>query len=142
MAIKIVVQGTPVPQGRPKFSSRGGFVRAYDPKTSREYKKLVAEWAKKQYKHEPVAEAIEVQLEVYRPLQKSLSRVEQQRRLNGEHRPVIKGDIDNYYKAVTDACTGIVWVDDAQIVSMTCNKYYSDNPRVEMTVKTLEGDLV
>lgn len=142
MEATIIVKGTPIPQGRPKFARRGNFVTAYDPKTSKQYKKMVAMAAKMQFTGTPIDGAIKVNLSVYRPVQTSVSKVERQRRLNGDHRPVVKGDIDNYYKAVTDACTGIVWVDDAQIVEMTCNKYYSDNPRVEMTVSTLDGELV
>ena len=37
----ISIPGEPIAQGRPRFSNRGGFVKAYDPKKSREGKQSV-----------------------------------------------------------------------------------------------------
>ncbi|MGK4033850.1 RusA family crossover junction endodeoxyribonuclease [Pediococcus acidilactici] len=132
--IRIEVPGEPVPQGRPRFSGRGGFVRSYDPPKSKEYKKHVKEEVQQQYHGKPLEGQLLVELSVYRPIQKSISKKERDMRLLGFHRPIVKGDIDNYFKAVTDACTGLLWVDDAQIVSTKTNKYYSENPHVEMLV--------
>lgn len=136
----LLISGEPVPQGRPRFASRGKFVQTYDPKKSKDYKKMVKCQVTKQFHGEPTSEAVQVELNVYRPIQKSITKRERALRLSGVHRPVIKGDIDNYFKAVTDACTGLIWVDDAQIVSTRSNKYYSENPRVELTVRELVGD--
>jgi Holliday junction resolvase RusA-like endonuclease len=132
--IRVEVLGEPVSQGRPRFSGRGGFVRSYDPPKSREYKKKVAKCAKEQYHGEPLEGQLKVELNIFRPVQKSISKIERHRRLLGVHRPTVKPDIDNYFKAVTDACTGLLWVDDAQIVSAKINKYYSEEPRIEMLV--------
>lgn len=135
-----LISGEPVPQGRPRFVSRGKFVQTYDPKKSKDYKKLVKQQVKAQFHDEILSGALNVELKVYRPIQKSITKRERALRLSGAHRPVIKGDIDNYFKAVTDACTGLIWVDDAQIVSTRSNKYYSGSPRVELTVRELVGD--
>lgn len=136
-----LINGEPVPQGRPRFVSRGKFVQTYDPKKSKDYKKLVKQQVKAQFHDEILSGALNVELKVYRPIQKSITKKERSLRLSGEHRPTIKGDIDNYFKAVTDACTGLIWVDDAQIVSTKSNKYYSDNPRVELVVYELAGEI-
>lgn len=46
-------------------------------------------------------------------------------------------DIDNI-KSLLDACTGIVWVDDGQIVELHLSKGYDkENPRVEMEYEEL-----
>ncbi|MEE6755535.1 RusA family crossover junction endodeoxyribonuclease, partial [Limosilactobacillus reuteri] len=37
----------------------------------------------------------------------------------------------------TDACTGVVWHDDNQIVSVQMEKMYAKEPRVEMEVHEL-----
>lgn len=42
----ITIPGEPCAQGRPRFSTAGGFVKAYDPAKSRNYKayvKLIAQ---------------------------------------------------------------------------------------------------
>ncbi|WP_137598205.1 RusA family crossover junction endodeoxyribonuclease [Paucilactobacillus kaifaensis] len=139
MAIKLIIPGEPIPQGRPKFARRGSFVTAYDPKKSKDYKQLVKQVVSKQYVGKPLSMALKIDLQVFRPVQKSISHKEREMRLSGLHRPIIKGDIDNYFKAVTDALTGIVWVDDAQIVSTSIDKWYSDDPRVELVITVPES---
>ncbi|WP_063697048.1 RusA family crossover junction endodeoxyribonuclease [Pediococcus inopinatus] len=136
----LLISGEPVPQGRPRFVSRGKFVQTYDPKKSKDYKKLVKQQVKAQFHEDLLSGALNVELKVYRPIQKSITKKERELRLSGAHRPTIKGDIDNYFKAVTDACTGLVWIDDAQIVSTQSNKYYSEDPHVELVVKELVGE--
>ena len=34
------------------------------------------------------------------------------------------GDTDNHAKAIMDACTGIVWKDDSQVVSLRVEKIF------------------
>lgn len=74
--MKLVIMGEPVAAGRPRFSSRGGFVKAYDPKKSRDYKKLIKKQTMQQLPsgYEPFACPIEVDIKVYRSIQKSVSK--------------------------------------------------------------------
>lgn len=46
-----------------------------------------------------------------------------------------KPDLDNLVKALKDALTGIVWKDDAQIVSLCARKTYGDRPAIYVKVK-------
>jgi Holliday junction resolvase RusA-like endonuclease len=48
-----------------------------------------------------------------------------------------KPDIDNYFKAVTDAVNGILYKDDGQIAVNICRKVYSLNPRTEIAINPL-----
>ena len=41
MGVRIVIPGVPVAKGRPKFSARGGFARAYTPSKTANYETLV-----------------------------------------------------------------------------------------------------
>lgn len=53
-------------------------------------------------------------------------------------------DWDNYAKAIGDALTGILWVDDGRIVDGRVLKLYADDdkPRIEVSVSMLnEQDL-
>lgn len=46
-----------------------------------------------------------------------------------------KSDWDNFHKLSMDALTGIVWVDDSQIVrAHVCKLYDKENPRIEIDI--------
>lgn len=135
--IRITIKGTPVPQGRPKFARRGSFVTAYDPKPSKDYKELVKAQALVQYQESPLEGALSCTVTIYRPIQQSGSKRQKLLKQRGQIRPTVKGDVDNYFKAVTDPLTGIAWVDDAQIVDAHIHKFYSDDPRVEVEITEL-----
>ena len=134
--MKLVIMGEPVAAGRPRFSSRGGFVKAYDPKKSRDYKKMIKKQAMQQLPddYQPIDYPIEVDINVYRSIQKSVSKKEYARRLSNEVRPTVKPDADNYIKIILDGLNGLVWLDDNQITDVAAHKYYSDKPRVEVEV--------
>lgn len=128
---RLVIHGEPVPAGRPRFSNG----HAFDPKRSRDYKRFVSQEAQLKY-HGPLLrdKQLAVDVKVYRHVQRSVSKVERSRRISGEHRPIVKPDASNYLKLIEDALTGIVWEDDNLITDVSCSKYYSDEPRIEVTV--------
>lgn len=51
-------------------------------------------------------------------------------------------DIDKLLRALFDALTGIVWVDDSQVAFVTCNKVYAwnDRPGVHIVVDFMEDE--
>jgi Holliday junction resolvase RusA-like endonuclease len=51
--------------------------------------------------------------------------------------PVARPDVLKLARAVEDACTGIVWRDDAQIVRETLSKVYGEPARCEVEVTPL-----
>lgn len=127
----------PVEQARPRATRRCGHITMYDPAKVKKFKKELSQLARSQYKDEPLDGMLEVEISFYRPVQKSLSKKERARRLSGEHRPTVKPDLDNYIKSTLDALNGILWTDDAYIVDLHAHKYYSDRPRIEITVREL-----
>lgn len=127
----------PVEQARPRATRYGRSIRVYDPPKVSKYKKQLAQLARSQYKDEPLDGMIEVEISFYRQVQKSLSKKERARRLSGEHRPTVKPDLDNYIKSALDGLNGVLWTDDARIVDLHAHKYYSDRPRIEITVREL-----
>src|SRR5699024_2921197 len=134
----IIVEGKPEPQLKPQATSIVNSIRLYDPKTTTDYKNLVKWTAKQQWKQKPLECPLVVELDVYRQRPKSTSK--KRRKLKNERviRPVVKPDIDNYSKGILDSLNGIVYKDDSQVVSLIANKYYSDNPRVEIRVSKLD----
>ena len=67
-----IVLGDPVAQGRPRFSRQGGFVKAYDPAKSRDYKSYVRLIAAQNAPDSPVEGAIEFSLRIYRAIPKGM----------------------------------------------------------------------
>lgn len=58
-------------------------------------------------------------------------------KLDGLSRPTKKPDLDNVIKAIADSLNGIAYKDDAQIVEIESKKFYSETPRVEVTIQDI-----
>lgn len=125
----------PVPQLRPRVSSRGGYVRVYDPPKVKQFKSLLRSLAVNQYSRPPLLGPLSVSLTFYRPVQSSISKTERERRLSNDSKPVVKPDTDNYIKSTLDALNGVLWHDDSQIVKVVGEKKYSDHPKITVSVK-------
>lgn len=48
---------------------------------------------------------------------------------------VVRGDVDNYIKLILDVLHNIVYDDDAHVINIKSEKYYSLYPRVELDIK-------
>ncbi|WP_102335727.1 RusA family crossover junction endodeoxyribonuclease [Salimicrobium jeotgali] len=137
--IEFTVPGSPVAQGRPRAGkNRYGKTVMYDPAASRNYKKQVQLIARQHAPKKLLEGPLEVFIKVYRPIPKSFSKKRAAEAEDGIVRPVTKSDIDNYAKSVMDAVNATIYRDDAQIVTLTAEKHYSETPRVEVQVTELE----
>ena len=54
---------------------------------------------------------------------------------SGELSPTTKPDLDNLIKRIKDGCNKIIWHVDSQIVEMNVRKFYSEQPRAELTIE-------
>ncbi|GAA0390292.1 RusA family crossover junction endodeoxyribonuclease [Paenibacillus motobuensis] len=137
MVIQFTVYGEPVAQGRPKFSTAGGFPKAYDPAKSRDYKDYVRLAATEYAPKVPLEGPVGMVLTVYRSTPKSFSKKRAVMAEAGQIQPTTKPDVDNYLKGVKDALKGIIWRDDSQVVEVFARKRYSARPRIEVKIKEL-----
>ena len=134
-----VVLGDPVAQGRPRFSRQGGFVKAYDPSKSRDYKSYVRLIAAQNAPDSPVEGAIELSLRIYRAIPKGMPKYKREAAKAGTLRPVTKPDVTNVLKGVEDALQGVWYKDDSQIVGFgVLGKWYDERPRIEIMMRELE----
>ncbi len=134
-----VVLGDPVAQGRPRFSRQGGFVKAYDPAKSRDYKSYVRLIAAQNAPDSPVEGAIEFSLRIYRAIPKGMPKYKREAAKAGTLRPVTKPDVSNVLKGVEDALKGVWYKDDSQIVGYgVLGKWYDERPRIEIMMRELE----
>ena len=136
--IHITIPGEPVAQGRPRFSTQHGFVRAYDPAKSRSYKEYVRMFAIQQcheQSYQRLFGPVMMTVDIYRGIPKSWSKTKQEQAERGIIKPTLKPDVDNYVKAIKDALNGIAYVDDSQVTVLMISKFYAREPRVEVKVE-------
>lgn len=133
--IQFVVPGVPVGKGRPRAARVGRSVRMYTPEKTRSYEDLVAWHGKAAMQgRAPLAGTCVLTLQVRMPVPVSWSKRRQAQALSGAVRPGTKPDLDNVVKAIGDSLNGIVWADDAQIVGLMVEKFYSESPGVTVRV--------
>lgn len=131
----------PVEQARPRATRFGKGIRLYDPAKVQRFKKELGTLARERVKGDdrfPLGGPLRVTINFYRPVQKSLSKKERSRRLSGAHRPTVKPDVDNYVKSTLDALNGLLWADDAHIFELQAGKFYSDHPRLVVTINEVK----
>ena len=139
--LKFEVPGSPIGQGRPKFSTINGHAVAYDPEKSRNYKayvKLLATQAMKEQGFTMIDGPCCLDIMAFFEVPKSKSKKFREAALNGLERPTKKPDIDNIVKALQDALNGLAYKDDSSIVFLSVAKCYSEVPRVEVILREIE----
>lgn len=126
--IEFEVPGIPVPQSRPRFTKNG---HVYEDAKVREYKDRVARIARLAMGgREPMKGAFIASLTFFLPIPKSWSKKKKGEAALGEIVPTKRPDTDNLAKSVLDACNGIIYVDDSQVIRITAKKWYGDEPGV------------
>lgn len=86
----------------------------------------------------PLEGAIEISVSAFWQWPKSMS--EKKRRVYGSQYFTARPDGDNIVKLLGDALNGIVWRDDAQIVTATISKRYGLIPQTIIRVTPLTED--
>ena len=136
-----IIDAVPVAKGRPRFSGKGGFVKTYTPKKTSDWESLVREHAVKAMgSSEPLDRAVALSVRFWLPIPASWSKKLTEAAKTGAIKHLKKPDVDNFAKAVMDACNGVLYVDDSQVVDLHVSKAYSDWPRVEVTLIEMLAD--
>lgn len=141
--IVVSIPAEPIAQGRPRLSSRGGFARAYDPPKSRSWKAFVADYATKAMKDAGITELLEgpllIRIRFGFPLPKSQHR---KREPVPRQWHMKRPDLDNLYKGVIDACEGVIYHRDSEIVKVVMDKVIvaqGDAPFVNFVVEKVSS---
>lgn len=139
--IAFIIPGQPVAKGRPKFARRGAHVVAYTPAKTASYESLVKLAASAAMAGaSPSAAPIELVIVLHLQIPASWSNKRRALAAAGDIRATKKPDADNVLKGIKDGCNGIVWRDDAQVVSIALQKQYSDTPNASVLVRELTGE--
>ena len=134
MRVTFTVLGEPVAKGRPRMTRAG---RAYTPQKTVNYENLV----KLSYQQQcsgiffEKGTPLDMRLIAYYTIPQSASKKKRQQMLDREIRPQKKPDSSNILKGVEDALNGVAYHDDTQIVDTQIRRFYSDHPRVVVTIQ-------
>jgi Holliday junction resolvase RusA-like endonuclease len=132
LAVYFVIDGPAVGKGRPRVSTIAGRPRMYTPAKTVAWERLVTEaaasamgsWA-------PSSHPWAVRIVIFAPIPASWSKRRQEAAKRGDEVPG-KPDLDNVAKAVLDACNGVLYDDDKQVVQLRVEKAYCTDPRTEI----------
>lgn len=83
--------------------------------------------------------ALDARIMAFCPIPKSISNKKRKLMIEGKIRPTKKPDNDNVCKAILDALNDIAYYDDSQVVDSMVRKFYSENPRVIVTLAEAGG---
>lgn len=134
-----IILGTPVAKGRARVTRWG----TYTPKKTVEYEKLVKESYLKAYPDSEYLEGyVMMQAAYYMPITKSTNKKNRALMILEKLLPNKKPDIANISKSIEDGLNKVAYEDDNCIVSSYVDKYYSEDPRAEITLSQfiVEGD--
>lgn len=137
---KFFVRGEPVAKGRPKFTTRGGFVRAITPEKTANYETLVKLSFQEQCPEAvpfPKDKPLYVSIAAHFRIPKSASRKKAEAMRNHDIPPTKKPDCDNIAKIICDALNGIAYYDDSQIAKLEVSKFYGDEPGVYVWIEEM-----
>ena len=137
MKVKFTILGEPAGKGRPRFRSVGPYVKTYTPEKTVTYENLV----KLEYRRQcgdyrfPDDTPLDMRIMAYCGIPKSASKKKRKEMLEWRIRPLKKSDWDNIGKIIADSLNEIAYKDDVQIVDGQVRKFYSDRPRVVVTIQ-------
>ena len=138
MRINFTVMGETKGKGRPRFCRNTG--HAITPKDTVNYETLV----KMEYTQAcgeqmfPDDAMLDMRIKAYYSIPKSASKKRHAAMLSGDIRPTKKPDMDNVIKIIADSLNKIAYRDDTQIVDCQVRKFYSEKPRVEVMIQTID----
>ena len=133
--ITFVVNGSPIGKQRARtYTTNRGKVRTVTPDKTRNYENRVAWEYKKQCPNVYFTGELEVVINAYFAIPKSWSKRKKQEAADGLIRPNVTPDCDNIAKSVLDSLNKVCYADDKAIQDLHIHKYYSNEPRVEVTI--------
>lgn len=157
--LAFVVPGDPQGKARPRFSRAGKGVRTYTPNTTEKYENLVrycAVSARQKEKVNPISTDMSISIKAYFKVPASYSNKRRHNCLAGVERPSKKPDSDNIAKIILDGLNPKMkksktlhkmvclqqglYQDDKQVVSLGVEKWYAEEPRVEINAKWQDDD--
>lgn len=140
MIVRFTVPGEPKGKARPRVVHNNGFARAYTTKDTMNYETYVKWIYTETQEPTKLHGEIEATIKAYYPIPKSMTKKNRQLIEENKLHPTKKPDSDNVAKIILDSLNKIAFDDDSQVVKLVVEKYYSEEPRVMVTLRELEGE--
>ena len=145
LVLDCIVNGDPVPKGRPRAFRAGKMIRMYTPDKVKKYEQKVggAVWVELKSAKRPVIPfgPVRVVANFYHKRPQRLMRLKDP---SGRMMLCKKPDVDNCSKSLLDGISyAPLWHDDAQVCSLDASQWYTSKvgePRVEFQVYRWEDD--
>ena len=141
-SIRFSIPGQPMGKQRPRVVHNGSFSQAFTPKETVSYENLVRVMYREAAKGKRFADEymLDVRVIAYYSIPKSTSKKKRKMMLEHKIRPGKKPDWDNIGKIICDSLNTVAYRDDSSIVDAQVRKFYSENPRVEVTIINLSEE--
>ncbi len=128
--VNFTIPGEPRGKQRPRL----GKGHTYTPRETVEYEKqvkacFIVSGGKR------MEGAVRAEITAYYGIPKSAGNRSRADMMSGKLRPTKKPDLDNVAKIVLDSLNGVAYKDDAAVVELVVEKYYSETPRVEVRLE-------
>lgn len=135
------IPGKPFGKQRPKFSRVGRYVKTFTPDKTVSYENLVKfAYIGACKGHFPDNALLEVSIFAYYQIPTGTSKSKRARMIEHDIRPGKKPDADNIAKVICDALNGLAYKDDNAIAVLRVEKFYSENPRVDVIIRELNEE--
>ena len=142
----IKIPGIPIAQKRHRHTKVGGFVRVYDP-SAKDKVSIIGKIKASLFIHNSIdpqqypifhaGHAIYVDMTFDMPIPVSFSKAKRKRCIEGDEPHTSKPDLDNLSKIFLDCMNGLIFNDDAQVVTLLCHKKYSEDPKTIIEINTV-----
>jgi len=139
MKVQFIVRGEPRGKGRHRTFRRGDKLIQKTPEDTAVYENLIrVEYARQcgGVKFE-AGVMLDLRIRAYCSIPASVSAKKKKAMEDGEVRPTKRPDADNILKSVADGLNKVAYHDDAQIVDTQIRKFYSHDPRLEVSIQSI-----
>lgn len=139
-SIRFSIPGQPMGKQRPRVVHNGSFSQAFTPKETVSYENLVRVMYREAARGKRFADEdmLDVRVIAYYSIPKSTSKKKRKMMLEHKIRPGKKPDWDNIGKIICDSLNTVAYRDDSSIVDAQVRKFYSENPRVDVTIRRID----
>ena len=140
MKISFTVFGEPFGKQRPRHSRLSN--TTYTPTKTKQHERDIVTAYRAQCGgfRFPADSYISLQVAAFMKIPSGASKAKRKLMLDGIIRPTKKPDWDNIGKLVADALNGVAYDDDKCIVDACVQKFYSETPRIQVILQSIEED--